>query len=224
MATIERKLLNIEVANEIREMIRVGALEKGDKINERELSMSLGVSRTPIREALQRLSIEGLIKIIPHKGAYVSSPRLRDIREMFEVMSVLEGTCARMATEKMSDEQFAKLEFLHDQLEEHYKNRDHENYLQVNHQYHTYVQELTGNKILNNIINGIRLKILLYRSQQLYQPRRFDESIREHRALLEAFRKRNPLEAEILMKTHLMNQCEALVSLYENDENEKGDD
>ncbi len=215
MATIERKLLNIEVANEIREMIRVGTLEKGDKINEKELSLALGVSRTPIREALQRLSIEGLIKIVPHKGAYVSSPRLRDIREMFEVMSVLEGACARMATEKMTDDQLERLEALHEELERHYKKRDHENYLQVNHQYHTYIQELTGNKILNDIINGIRLKILLYRSQQLYRPRRFDESIKEHRELLKAFKKKDPVEAETLMKSHLMNQCEALVSLYE---------
>jgi len=218
VATIERKLLNVEVANEIREMIRVGTLEKGDKINEKELSMALGVSRTPIREALQRLSIEGLIKIIPHRGAFVSSPRLRDIREMFEVMSVLEGTCARMAAEKMSEAEFKKLESLHLELEKHYQNRDHENYLQVNHRYHTYIQELTGNRVLNDIINGIRLKILLYRSQQLYQPRRFDDSISEHRALLEAFKKRDPVQAENLMKTHLMNQCEALVSLYADDD------
>ncbi len=215
MGTIERKLLNIEVANEIREMIRVGALEKGDKINEKELCLAFGVSRTPVREALQRLSMEGLIKIIPHKGAYVSSPRPQDIREMFEVMSVLEGACARMATEKMTEIQFARLESLHKELEKFYERRDHENYLQVNHRYHTYIQELSGNKILNDIINGIRLKVLLYRSQQLYRPRRFDESIREHRALLDAFRKREALEAEALMKTHLMNQCEALVSLYE---------
>ena len=77
-----------------------------------------------------------------------------------------------------------------------------------------FVQELCGNKVLNEVINGLRQKILLYRHRQLYQPERFDHSIQEHRDLLEAFRKRDANLAEASMKKHLSNQCKALVACY----------
>jgi DNA-binding GntR family transcriptional regulator len=77
---------------------------------------------------------------------------------------------------------------------------------------------LPGNKVLNDVINGLRQKILLYRHRQLYQPERFKQSIQEHRDLLEAFRKRDAALAERLMKRHLIKQCEALVSLYDRKE------
>jgi DNA-binding GntR family transcriptional regulator len=79
---------------------------------------------------------------------------------------------------------------------------------------------LSGNKVLNAVINGLRQKILLYRHRQLYQPERFKQSIQEHRDLLEAFRKRDAALAERLMKRHLIKQCEALVGLYASKEDE----
>jgi DNA-binding GntR family transcriptional regulator len=133
---------------------------------------------------------------------------------MFEVMSVLEGTCARLATARMKEKDFSKLESLHENLEEHYKNRDHEAYLKVNNTFHFFIQELADNKVLNDVINGLRQKILLYRQRQLYRPERFGQSIQEHRDILDAFRRRNPGSAESLMKRHLLMQCTALVGLY----------
>jgi DNA-binding GntR family transcriptional regulator len=77
-----------------------------------------------------------------------------------------------------------------------------------------FIQNLSGNKVLNDVINGLRQKILLYRHKQLYQPERFQESIKEHRDLMVAFRKREAVLAENVMKRHLIKQCEALVGLY----------
>lgn len=198
----------------IRELIRTGRLEKGQKIVEKELCETLGISRTPLREALRVLSAEGLIDLVPHKGAYVSQPSMEEIRDMFEVMGVLEGTCARIAAEKMTEEEFRRLEALHAELERHYESRDPEGYIRANNAYHVRVQELTGNRVLNEIVNGLREKVLLYRYRQLYRPDRFDQSIREHRELLEAFRRRDPARAEAVMQHHLRKQCEALVSVY----------
>jgi len=200
-------------------MIRTGLLKKGDRIVEKELCREMGISRTPLREALRMLGSEGLIDLIPHKGAYVAQPSMNDVREMFDVMAILEGTCARMVAEKITDGDFKKLERLHAKLEKHWEEKDHEKYMEVNQKYHSLVQELTGNRVLNDVINSLRQKILLYRYRQLYLPDRFEASINEHRELLEAFRRRDPAAAESVMKRHLVNQCDALKSVYEG----KGD-
>jgi DNA-binding GntR family transcriptional regulator len=214
MSKITIKPLHQKVADRIRELIRKGLLKKGDRIIETELCDSLGISRTPLREALRILSSEGLIDVIPNKGAHVAQPSMRDVREMFEVMSILEGVCARVAAEKMTDGKFAKIEKLHQKLEKHFAEKDAEKYLNANQDYHVLVQEMAGNKVLDEVVNGLRQKILLYRYRQLYQQDRFNDSIKEHRLLLDAFRARDPEAAEHLMKQHLIKQCDALVSLY----------
>ena len=194
-------------------MIMSGELREGDKIKENELCDMMGISKTPLREALRVLSAEGLIHLIPNRGSYVTTPTFEEIKEMFDVMVALEGVCARTAVEKMSDQDFIKLENLHQKLEKNFERKDQKEYIRQNNLYHAFVQELAGNKTLNQIVNGLRQKILLYRFQSLNLPGRFDQSIEEHRSLLAAFRNRNPKKAESLMKSHLKKQCDAMETL-----------
>ena len=208
---IKPKAIHEEVTSQIREMIRDGIFVKGQKIDEKYICESMGVSRTPVREALRTLNAEGLVELIPNKGTYVSDPPMEVIQDLFEVISVLEGTSARLATQKMNDRDFAKIESLHQDLERYYTVRDHKAYLQRNHVLHELIEDINGNKVLKQVIDGLRQKILLYRYRQLYEKYRFDQSIQEHRDLLEAFRKRDAALAEITMKRHLMAQCKALV-------------
>jgi DNA-binding GntR family transcriptional regulator len=223
MHKIRPRTLHQEVALQIQKMINKGLLVRGQKINEKALCESMGVSRTPVREALRLLKSEGLIDLIPHKGAYISQPCIEEINDMFEVMSVLEGTCARLAVTKMKEKDLQRIESLHEDLEEQYRNRNHEAYLKRNNVFHSFIQELAGNKVLNGVINGLRQKILLHRQRQLYQPERFDQSIKEHRDLLNAFRKKNPASAESLMQKHLLMQCKALVGLYASKDAKEGE-
>jgi DNA-binding GntR family transcriptional regulator len=214
MKRIQVGYLAQEAAKRIREMIRKGALKKGDRILEAPMCQAMGVSRTPLREALRILSSEGLIELIPNKGAYVAQPSLKDIGEMFYVMSILEGTCARVCVEKMDDEGLRRLDDLYRKLEEHCQTEDREKYMAVNHSFHSLVQELAGNKVLSEVINALRQKILLYRYRQIYQPNRLKESMQEHRDLQQAFRERNPEGAERFMQEHLTRQFNALKSVY----------
>ncbi len=207
-----------EVAELISKMIHKGELQKGEKINENKLSGLIGVSRTPIREALRTLSTLGLIDFVPHKGAFVMQFSTKEIKDMFDVMSMLEGMCARIATQKMSKADFEKIEAFHQKLEDHFRAKDHKEYLEINHEYHSFIQEIAGNKTLNEVINGVRQKILLFRHKQLYEPKRFDHSIQEHRDLLETFRKKDAKKAEKLMKRHLAEQGKALVSFQGKEE------
>ena len=213
MKIIKKKTLHEEIANNLREMIMSGELREGDKIKENELCDMMGISKTPLREALRVLSAEGLIRLIPNRGSYVTTPTFEEIKEMFDVMVALEGVCARTAVEKMSDQDFIKLENLHQKLEKNFERKDQKEYIRQNNLYHAFVQELAGNKTLNQIVNGLRQKILLYRFQSLNLPGRFDQSIEEHRSLLAAFRNRNPKKAESLMKSHLKKQCDAMETL-----------
>lgn len=214
MDKIETKTLHQEVTARIREKIRRGDLVGGQKIDEKQLSELMCVSRTPVREALRILHSEGIVDLIPHKGAFVTRPSIEEIQNLFEVMSVLEGTCARLAAQKITKEDFGKIEYLHRELEKQFRKKNPEAYLEVNHKLHVLIQEVSGNKILIDVLNGLRQKILLHRHRQLYHKDRFKKSMQEHRQLLEALRKRNPALADTCMKRHLIKQCKALVDLY----------
>jgi len=217
---IEKEPLHIQIADRLREMIMTGALREGDKINENELCASMGVSKTPLREALRVLNVEGLISLIPNRGSYVTRPTIEEIVEMFDVMSLLEGYCARAACVRMSERDFMRIERLHARLEKHFDHRDQDAYIRVNNQYHSLIQELAGNRTLNQIVSGLRKKILLYRFKSLNLPQRFESSIQEHRQLLEAFRQRDGRMAEALMQTHLKNQSLAMERLVETSRRE----
>lgn len=210
---LRRSTYHVQVADMLRDLIMTGKLKEGDKVNEAGLCDTMGISKTPLREALRVLSVEGLIELVPNRGAFVTQPMLDEITEMFDVMELLEGFCARSACEKLDDTSFARLEKLHLELEKYYRLCNQAEYVRINNQYHTFLQELAGNRALNQIVTGLRKKILLYRFQSLNQPHRFEESIREHRHLIEAFRKREPEKAEALMQMHMKNQCQAMVSL-----------
>lgn len=193
-------------------MILRGTLSGGEKIDEKGLIARLGVSRTPIREALRTLSSEGYIDLVPRRGAFVSKVSDSDIQEMFEVMSGLEGLCMRLAMPRLTDKDLEKLEALHTALEEQYIRRDHKAYLKINWEFHSYIQKRTDNKLLNEIIDGLRKKITLFRRQQLYQAGRFDQSIQEHRDLMAAIRKKDALTAEKALAHHLLRQGHSLVN------------
>ncbi|MGE5258027.1 MAG: GntR family transcriptional regulator [Hyphomicrobiales bacterium] len=212
---IDVRALHQDVAGKLREMIRKGILVRGQRIVEAEICEQIGVSRTPLREALRVLESEGLVELFPHKGVHIRQPSMHEIQEMFDVMGVLEGTCARMAALRMTSAGWRKIEHLHQKLETHYAEGDREKYLAVNNVLHALIQELAGNRVLDDIVRRLREKVALYRHQQIYENDRFDESIREHRKIRDALRRRNPDAAEKQMKRHLNRQCKALMHLYE---------
>ncbi|HSH69395.1 MAG TPA: GntR family transcriptional regulator [Deferrisomatales bacterium] len=222
MKKITSRSLGQAAADQIRELIRRGTLRTGERIVENQLCAKLGISRTPLREALRSLSSEGLVRLVPNRGAFVTQPSVAEIRELFEVMGILEGACACMAAEKLTDAGLGELERLHEDLERHYAARDHEAYIIANNLYHTFVQERARNGTLSAVINGLRAKIFLHRFRQLYVQDRFDRSIGEHRELLAAFRDRDAVRAEAVMKSHLSRQCDALVENLAPGENPEG--
>jgi DNA-binding GntR family transcriptional regulator len=204
--------LHDETVKRIREMILRGNLASGQKIDEKRLSEQMGISRTPIREALRTLSSQGCIELVPRRGAFVSQISDGDIKEMFEVMSGLEALCIRLAMPRLTDKDIEKLEKLHAAMEEGYAERNHKAYLKINWEIHAHIQKLSNNKLLIEIIDSLRAKILLFRQKQLYQPGRFEHSVQEHRELMTAIRNRDTAAAETAMARHLLRQARSLVN------------
>lgn len=206
--------LSQQAATKIRDLIHKNVLEGGEKLNEVKLCAQLGVSRTPLREALRLLSAEGLVQLHPNRGAYVAEISIEELRHTFEVMSILEGSCACLTAERLTDADLVELERLHVRLEERYEQNDPHGYVKKNQDYHKFIQEKTGNPVLSRLVSGLRGMVLLHRYRQIYRPGRLDSSMEEHRRLMASFRARDGELAERLMRAHLLKQCDALVTYY----------
>ncbi len=212
----KRSTLTEQVTNRIREAIMSGKLKPGDRLIETDIANSMQIGRNAVREAIRYLEKEGLVTTAPFKGAHVTIPDIDEIYQLFEVMSCLEGMCAHLATQKMTNGDLKKIENLHARLERQYAQEDPKRYLEANWTLHEFIQELSKNKVLCEIASGLRQKTRLYDPRQVYQPNQLDASMREHREILAAFRKRDAELAEKAMKNHLLRRGEALVKSYKS--------
>lgn len=209
------EVLAREVARAIREMIRKEKVKTGQRIVDKEICRVLGVSRTPLREALQLLHAEGLVNIVPRRGAFVSQPSIEDIREMFVAMSILEGVCARMAVENMTERDLAGLRDLHDKMEAELERGNTEAYFRNNNAFHVLIQEMSRNKVLINLLNGLREKIMLYRFRSLDTPERLYQSQTGHREIQRACEAKDAPGAEVVMRDHIMRAYTYLKSRFQ---------
>jgi DNA-binding GntR family transcriptional regulator len=218
----EKRFTLVErVIDQTREAITSGRLKPGERLVEKDIADSMRIGRNAVREAFRYLENEGFVTIIPFKGAHVTLHGKKEIWQMFEVMSGLEGMCARLATQNMTQENLNKIESFHADLERHYKNNEPEKYLKSNWFFHNYIQKLAKNDVLDHVVNELRQKIFLYRGKQLFQPNRFEASMDEHRSILKAFQKKDPNEAELIMRRHLILQGDALMEKVSEKNQEK---
>ena len=201
------------VAARLRAMVFDGDLLPGAFIDETGLASAWQVSRTPLREALKVLAAEGLVELVPHRGARVIELSDADADALFPVMALLEGRCAFEAANKASDDDLRTLQRLHDDLERHAAAHSIAGYYQANHSFHSHVQSLASNRWLDRVTSDLRRFMRLMRGRQLALPGRIDASINEHRVLIDAFMQRDAARAERAMHDHLMAQLVALKKL-----------
>ena len=207
---VQRQVLFKEVAELLREKILTQELRPREWIDEPKLAEEMGISRTPLREALKVLEAEGLVELRPRRGAFVADLTEHDLDEIFPVMALLEGRCAYEAARKATPEDLARLQAIHDRLEEAAAHGDVAAYYEHNYVFHLAVQELADNRWLQRVTNELRKFLKLMRGRQLNLPGRLEASLSEHRLLMAAFQNRNPSAAEKIMHDHLLAQREAL--------------
>ncbi len=173
--TISRQVYSI-----IKKGIVSGEYGPGYWLQEVELSKTLGVSRSPVREALKQLASDGLVTEIPNKGTFVRDFNEKEIDEIYEIRELLESYAIRHLPEKLSEEQKSKMEGYKKSFHEFYESDDLEEYIVVDSKFHRYIIECTDNSILMELYRRVRNMNMLFRIYSLSTQRRFDESLGEH--------------------------------------------
>src|SRR5258705_12555020 len=195
------------VAERVRERILAHALAPGSWIDEQALTAELGISRTPLREALKVLAAEGLVTMKLRRGAYVTEVSERDLSEVFHLLSLLESDAASVVATDASDEQMAELIALHQRLEATVGERDA--FFAANERFHMRLIEIADNRWRNQMVADLRKVMKLYRHHSLFKQGRLEASLKEHREIMAALKARNAPLAQKLMQHHLASGKEA---------------
>ena len=193
------------VFNKIREDILSGKYSQNEELKETSIGSELGVSRTPVREALRQLELEGLVNIIPNKGAYVNAISEKDIHDIYIIRSYLEGLCARWACEHITQEQIDELEEIVYLSEFHAKKEHHEQIVELDNKFHQLIYDASDSKILNHVLSDFHHYVQRIRKITLSSDNRAANSNKEHTAILDAIRQRDCEKAEFLAHEHIMN-------------------
>jgi DNA-binding GntR family transcriptional regulator len=202
-----------EVAERLRQRIFSHELPPGTWVDEQALAEHYGISRTPLREALKVLASEGLVTLKPRRGCYVTEISERDLDEVFAVMSMLEGECARASATKASAAELERLRAIHADLENAAAAGDIDGFFEANQAFHLTLHEIADNRWLLHVIEDLRKVIKLSRHHSLFSDGRLAQSLSEHRDILEALLARDGSRAEELMRAHILSGRAALARI-----------
>lgn len=202
-----------EVAERLRQRIFSHELPPGTWVDEQALAEHYGISRTPLREALKVLASEGLVTLKPRRGCYVTEISERDLDEVFAVMSMLEGECARASATKASVADLERLRAIHADLENAAAAGDINRFFEANQAFHLTLHEIADNRWLLHVIEDLRKVIKLSRHHSLFSDGRLGQSLTEHRDILQALLARDGSRAEELMRAHILSGRAALARI-----------
>ncbi|HWJ02374.1 MAG TPA: GntR family transcriptional regulator [Verrucomicrobiae bacterium] len=193
------------VFESLREAIISGVLKPGERMMEIQLADEMGVSRTPVREAIRKLELEGFVVMIPRKGAYVAGISLKDIADVFEIRAALEGLAAGLAAERITEEELELMERLLVRKGEIIETNDLESLVEVDTDFHATLYQASRNERLVQILSNLREQIQRFRTTSLAVPGRMKEALEEHRKIIEALSERNVALAQALATEHIEN-------------------
>ena len=207
------KSLEERVFLALREEILGGKFKKGDTLTEVALSTRHGVSRTPLRGALHRLAEEGLIEIVPNRGAVVIGIGREELVDIYKIRMRLEGLASREATEKISDEDIERLKEAVELSEFYIKRQDTEHLKELDSEFHDIIYRASGNRLLYKTLSELHRNIQFYRKRSIAVEGRLEKSISEHREILAAIESRNADEADRLTSLHIEAALENLLAV-----------
>lgn len=191
------------VFENLREAITSGQLAPGQRLMELQLADDLGVSRTPVREAIRKLELEGLVIMVPRKGAYVAELSIKDMVEVFEMRAALDGLAASLAAKRITEEEIECLERLLVEIRDHIQREDLEACIQADTTFHEHLYKASRNTRLAQTIGNLREQIQIFRTTSLGRPGRMSLALDEHRQILEAISQRNSRQAQKLAYQHI---------------------
>ncbi len=204
--------LRVQVYSALRDAIVTGRLKPGERIVEDRICTELGVSRSPLREALRKLEGEGLVSILPRRGAVVTELTQRDQLDLFPIREALEGLAAHLAASHITTDELAELEDVCQAMQKCIVAKDMAAVVVLNTQFHELIAKASRNRWVRDFLLSIRAQTRrLYRSS-IEKPDRAVESVAEHRRVIEALRQGNGVQAEALAREHVVKAREVASS------------
>jgi DNA-binding GntR family transcriptional regulator len=211
------------VFESLREAIINRQLEPGERMMEIQLAEEMGVSRTPVREAIRKLELEGLVVMVPRKGAYVAGLSLKEVADVFEIRRALEGLAAELAVDRITDAELENLERYLVKIADEIDRGDLNKVIETDTDFHTLLYEASRNQRLSQIINNLREHIQRFRATSLSHPGRMKEALEEHRRIVEAISSRDSETARRLAQEHIENAENSLMNVIHKDARIGGD-
>ncbi|NML45261.1 GntR family transcriptional regulator [Ramlibacter sp. G-1-2-2] len=208
---IPRASLHEQAAQRLRQMLVEGRIAPGAKLNERELSELLNVSRTPLREAIKMLAAEGLVELLPNRGAVAVSLSEADILNTFEVMAGLEAQCGELAAQRITPQELAEIQAMHFEMLAAYTRRDLSTYYSINARIHSAISAAARNPVLSSVYQQVnaRLQALRFRSNQ--DEEKWKRAMKEHERMIEALAKHDGAAMREVLLTHLANKRDVVL-------------
>lgn len=189
----------------IRDNILNGVYKENEELRENTLAKELGISRTPVREALRQLELEGLVKITPNKGAVVIGISGKDVKDIYAIRSMLEGLCAKWATEHITEEQIEELEEIVLLSEFHLNKSKSEQVTELDGKFHQVLYEASNSRILKHVLSDFHKYVRMARKASVANQDRAEKSIEEHKNILRALKEKDANQAEMYATVHMMN-------------------
>ena len=208
---IPRAALHEQVAHRLREMLVENRIPPGAKLNERELSETLNVSRTPLREAIKMLAAEGLVELLPNRGAIAVELTEADVLNTFEVMSGLEAQSGELAAQRITESELAEIKAMHYEMLAAYTRRDLPGYYRLNAAIHNAINAAAKNPVLTATYNQVnaRLQALRFRSNQ--DGEKWKDAVKEHELMIEALSARDPVAMRAVLASHLIHKQDVVI-------------
>lgn len=174
------------VCETLRDAVRRGILQPGERLMEIQLAEDLGVSRTPVREAIRKLEMEGYVIMMPRRGTYVADLSIRDINEVFEIRTSLESLASGLAAERINEDELEKLQRLLVEIGAYIKSGDMESIVRTDTEFHDLLYQASRNTRLVGIISNLREQLTRFRTTSMSFPGRLKATLEEHRKIVEA--------------------------------------
>lgn len=207
----EKYSLRGQVFHKLREYILSGKYQEGKLLQEIKISKEFGVSRTPVREALKQLELEGLVSMIPNKGAKVSSISQMDINDIYDIRYLIEGLAAKWAAEKITEQQLNEMHELIDLAEFYIFKNNIDGIVNADNRFHKILYDACNSKHLQHILTDFHQYSQMSRIESLSNNDRAKKTLEEHKAIFNALKERNPKKAEICAREHVKNAKENLL-------------
>ncbi|MDP4023177.1 GntR family transcriptional regulator [Methylobacterium sp. NEAU 140] len=211
---ISRRYLHDEVAERMRELIFSGEMEPKSRINETELTERFGISRTPLREAIKILATEGLLELLPNRGARVASISEREIEEMMEVIAGLEATAGDLACRSISDAEIAAIQADHDAMVVAWRAGDEAGYFSNNRRIHEAIMAAARNAILGGLYQSLSGRIQRSRYRAHQTPEQWARAMSEHEQMIVLLRARDGAALAHLLREHIRGKKPVIAASY----------